>query len=360
MSLPSFKDREIAQALLSKVAKLSEEVGPVKIMEVCGTHTMEIGKIGLRKLLPKNLTLLSGPGCPVCVTPSTVIDEAIALAFEPNTTLMTFGDMVRVPGSEKSLEQAKAEGASVEIVSSPLQLIQFAQEQPETTFVFAAVGFETTTPSVAKLLSEADKLNIENIKIITAHRILPPALEALCADDAIEVAGFLLPGHVSAILGRKVYESIEGLTVPATVTGFEPLDILAGIYDLLTLIRDGDNRVTNKYTRVVREEGNPVAVEMINEVFESTDAVWRGIGIIPQSGLKLKEKYARYEAGNLQLQLGEDIPVHCSCGDVLRGIITPNQCKLFGKACYPRKPIGPCMVSNEGSCAAYYRYERNA
>ncbi len=266
MKLPSFQNREIAETLLKKIHALSEIIGPCKIMEVCGTHTMEIGKIGLRKLLPKNLTLLSGPGCPVCITPATVIDEAVKLAFTPNTTVMSFGDMIRVPGSECSLEEAKAKGASVEIISSPLHLIQFAQKNPDITSVFAAVGFETTVPAVAKLILEADRLQLDNIRIITAHRTLPPALEALCADPAIEVAGFLLPGHVSAILGRDIYNDIKGLDVPATITGFEPLDILAGIYDLLKMIKDGKKNITTQYTRIVREDGNTVARDMLEEV----------------------------------------------------------------------------------------------
>ncbi|GAB6095858.1 hydrogenase formation protein HypD [Desulfatiferula olefinivorans] len=354
---PKFKDPELAKALLKKIGMLANDLPEVRIMEVCGTHTMEIGRLGLRQRLPDNIRLLSGPGCPVCVTPGEVIDSAVAYARMPDHVLATFGDMIRVPGSRRSLEQVKANGASIEIVASPLQLIRMAEERPDTTLVFAAVGFETTIPAVARTIEIAAEKKLYNLKMLVAHRLLPPALSALCADEDTQISGFLLPGHVSAIIGEAVYRTIDALTVPSAITGFEALDILGGILSVLEMLTNQTAQVINMYPRVVRADGNPHARDLIHRFFTPVDAAWRGIGIIPQSGLALRDEFKAFDAPVL-VTGASDLPKGCACGKVLKGTLTPPDCGLFGRACTPQTPIGPCMVSSEGSCAAYYRYER--
>lgn len=360
MSLVDFSDRAVATDLLARIRELSDTCGPMKIMEVCGTHTMEIGRLGLRRLLPDDLQLVSGPGCPVCVTPAGVIDAAVSLCRTDGIVLATFGDMVRVPGSETSLERAAAEGGRVEVVTSPLSLLEMAAQDPATTYVFAAVGFETTVPVIARTVQLAHQRGLDNLSFLVAHRTLPPALEALCADDEIGITGFMLPGHVSAILGHEAYFGIKGLSVPSAITGFEPLDILAGIHAVLRMCAVGEAAVTNEYGRAVRPEGNPAARALIDTVFEPVDAVWRGIGTIPDSGLALREEFAAHDISR-SFDLGDTggvMPARCSCGAVLRGVMRPDECPLFAVACTPDTPVGPCMVSSEGSCAAYFRYER--
>ncbi|MBU1170968.1 MAG: hydrogenase formation protein HypD [Proteobacteria bacterium] len=354
---PQFKDPALAKALLTKIGMLAKDLPEVRIMEVCGTHTMEIGRLGLRQRLPDNIRLLSGPGCPVCVTPGEVIDSAVSYAQMPNHVLATFGDMIRVPGSGQSLEQVKANGAAIAIVASPLQLIKMAEERPETTIVFAAVGFETTIPAVARTIEIAAEKKLPNLKMLVAHRLLPPALSALCGDADTHISGFLLPGHVSAIIGEEVYRTIDELNVPGAITGFEALDILGGILSVLEMLINQTALIINMYPRVVRPEGNPHARALIHKFFTPIDAAWRGIGIIPQSGLALRDEFKAFDAPVLT-QGSSTLPKGCSCGKVLKGLITPSGCSLFGSACTPQTPIGPCMVSSEGSCAAYYRYER--
>lgn len=355
---PQFKDPELAKALLNRIRDLAVDLPDIRIMEVCGTHTMAIGQLGLRSLLPENIRLLSGPGCPVCVTPGNVLDSAISYSKKPDHMMVSFGDMLRVPGTLGTLDMAKAEGGKVMIATSPLSVIELASQNPDITYVFAAVGFETTIPTVARTIEIAREKNLSNVRMLVAHRLLPPALTTLCADPDIAVSGYLLPGHVSAILGVHIYETLDVLTVPCAVTGFEALDILGGIHAVLDKITKNETGIMNMYPRVVRPDGNPQARALIERVFEPVDAAWRGLGVIPQSGLALKESYRDFDAP-VTHDNPEDLPKGCSCGSVLKGRITPSGCPLFGTACTPRHPVGPCMVSSEGSCAAYYRYERN-
>lgn len=357
-SRPQFKDPELAKGLLKRIRELAKDLPEVRIMEVCGTHTMAIGQLGLRALLPENIRLLSGPGCPVCVTPGNVLDAAIDYALKPDHIMVSFGDMLRVPGTKGTLEKAKAEGGQVSIATSPLSVIELAEKHPDMTCVFAAVGFETTIPTVARTVEIAREKGLKNVSMLVAHRLLPPALTTLCSDPDIALSGFLLPGHVSAILGIDIYENLGVLTVPSAITGFEALDILGGIHAVLDKLAKNESGIMNMYPRVVKPEGNPQARALIERVYEPVDAAWRGLGTMPLSGLALKEEFREFDAP-VTCDNAEDLPKGCSCGSVLKGMITPSGCPLFGTACTPQHPVGPCMVSSEGSCAAYYRYERN-
>jgi hydrogenase expression/formation protein HypD len=351
---------DTAQKLLDAIARISLSLGPVSIMEVCGTHTHEIGRLGLRSLLPRTIKLISGPGCPVCVTPGAVIDAAASLALEKSAIIATFGDMVRVPGNKTSLAAARAAGGQVEVVASPLDTLRIAGENPGKEAIFVAVGFETTIPSIARAIELAHKSRLPNISFITSLKLVPPALDALCADSEIGISGFMLPGHVSAIIGENAYGVLERRRVPGVITGFESLDILGGILELLVLIRDKKAVVGNAYRRTVPPDGNPLARELMNRIFEPIDAEFRGIGVIPKAGLAIRKQFGQFDAEKkfgLDMQPGA-MPAGCSCGEVLKGKITPKQCPLFGTACTPENPCGPCMVSSEGSCAAYFKYER--
>jgi hydrogenase expression/formation protein HypD len=360
MNLALYRDPEIARKLLAGIHKRAEGLGTTRIMEVCGTHTMEIGRLGLRALLPATVELISGPGCPVCVTPGAVIDAAVELALAKNVTILTFGDMIRVPGDAASLQHAKASNGRVAVVSSSLQALQNAAENPSREHVFIAVGFETTLPSTARTVLLARERAIRNLSFLVCHRIVPPALDALIADPDIGIRGFMLPGHVSAIIGEKPYERLTEKNIPSAITGFEPVDILAGIHAIIDMIAHGTAAVRNQYPRVVRPEGNPRALAMIDRVFEIDDALWRGIGTIPRSGMVLRKEYADFDAAKRYdlKPLADTMPKACSCGNVLKGKIHPDECPLFGKKCTPDNPVGPCMVSTEGSCAAYYRFGR--
>jgi hydrogenase expression/formation protein HypD len=334
--------------------------GPLSLMEVCGTHTVAIFRQGIRQVLPAGIRLLSGPGCPVCVTAIRDVDKAVAIAKHDRVVLATFGDMMRVPGSKKTLFDAKAEGGDVRIVYSPLDALKTAEENPEKNVVFFATGFETTSPSVAGTIMEAERKGIDNFFIYPVHKTVPPALKALLASGEVRVDGFILPGHVSTIIGSRPYEFIaEKYRKPSVITGFDAGDILTGVMMLLEQVSAGRPEVEIQYTRVVRKEGNPKAIAMLEEFFEAEDAEWRGIGTIPGSGLRLRKKYSHRDIRTVfdpeVTPAGE--PPACSCGDVLKGIKIPSDCKLFGKACTPDKPVGACMVSAEGSCAAYYKYQ---
>lgn len=343
------------------IRRLSEMVGkPLHLMEVCGTHTVAIFRHGIRSLLPENITLLSGPGCPVCVTSLRDVDIAMAIAKMPETVLATFGDMMRVPGGAGSLSTARAEGADVRVFYSPLEALRVARDNPGKKVVFFATGFETTSPLVAGTLVEAERAGIENFFIHPAHKLVPPALRALLVAGEARIDGLLLPGHVSAIIGSRPYGFlIQEYGVPSVITGFGAGEILEGILMLLKQIEAGEPRVEIQYRSVVREEGNPRAWNIAGECFEPCDARWRGIGDIPASGLRLKNKYAHRNAAAVFDVSGipaHDEPRGCSCGEVLKGRILPTDCPLFGKGCTPEKPVGACMVSTEGSCAAYFRY----
>jgi len=332
---------------------------PVRLMEVCGTHTVAIFRHGIRDIIPEDIMLLSGPGCPVCVTPIRDVDAAIVISKLSNVTLTTFGDMMRVPGSKQSFYEAQAEGADIKVVYSPMDALKLALENRERNFVFFATGFETTSPSIAGTLFEAGKLKVDNFFIYSAHKTVPPALKALLDSEDVRVEGLILPGHVSTIIGSRPYEFIASdYKVPSVITGFEAQDILQGIMMLLEQIASKRAEVEIQYKRAVRPEGNQKAVSLIYEYFEPCDVKWRGIGLVPQSGLKLKDKYSYLDVNRvftIDVPDSEE-PKACICGSVLRGVRIPTDCPLFGKTCTPEKPVGACMVSTEGSCATYYKY----
>lgn len=327
----------------------------VKMMEVCGTHTVSIHRAGVHRLLPENVKLVSGPGCPVCVTPDSYIDEAVFLARQ-GFIITTFGDMVKVPGTESSLEKERARGQQIKMVYSPLDALRMA-EGTDKQVVFLSVGFETTTPGIAYTVKIAAEKGIENFSVLVANRLVPPALTVLVQSGAV-IDGFLLPGHVSTMLGTVGYAFLEPLKVPGVIAGFEPVDMVASIIMLLELIKKNDVKVVNNYKRVVKDEGNPKSNALVDEVFETVDAEWRGIGVMPGSGLKLREKYSHLDVRNRIEISTPHVKRHtgCKCGDVLKGLIDPPDCPLFGTVCQPESPVGPCMVSSEGSCAAWYKY----
>lgn len=333
----------------------------LKIMEVCGTHTMSVFRYGIRGLLPGNISLVSGPGCPVCVTPVSYIDSALELAKSEGVIITTFGDLIRVPGSAGSLSAAKSEGADVRMVYSPLDALVIAKENPKNKVVFLSVGFETTTPVCALAVLRAFEENIDNFSILAANKTMPEALKLLAGDPSTAIDAYLYPGHVSAIIGTGLYEEIAGkYGIPGVVAGFEPLDILHGILSIAKMAEKSEIKVVNGYARFVKREGNPLALEKMFEVFEPVDAVWRGLGAVPRSGLGVREKYAAFDARKV-FSLVEDEgkePTGCLCGEVLKGRVLPVACGLFGKTCTPDNPTGACMVSSEGTCAAYYRYGR--
>lgn len=359
MDLSGFRDPEIARGLIEAINS-AEPGREIKLMEVCGTHTVSIAKNGLRGVMPEWLTLLSGPGCPVCVTANHDIDTAIAIAQRPDVTLTTFGDMMKVPGSYSSLTREKAEGRDVRIVYSPLDALALAAKEPERQVVFVAVGFETTVPLIAAAILRAQEAGLTNFSVFSSHKTVPAALGALVNDPDVKVDAFILPGHVSTIIGLEPYRFLaEEYHVPGVISGFEPIDILQAIWMLVQQIMEGRAEIEIGYRRGVEPEGNVTAQHMVEQVFQPCDADWRGIGVIPGTGLELREEYAAFDAtkrfGTIDVPEPKEIK-GCQCGDVLRGIVLPFECKLFARACTPEHPVGPCMVSSEGSCAAYYRY----
>lgn len=356
--LADFRAPEDIERLADAVTQQVEPSRSYVFMEVCGTHTMAIGRYGLRRLLPLNVRLISGPGCPVCVTPQRYVDTAVALARRPDTAVFTFGDMMRVPGSSSTLSRAGSEGGTVKVVYSPNEAVSFAQENPELTVIFLGVGFETTTPAVAGSIALAERLGLGNYRVLAANKLIPPALEVLCASPDLALDGFILPAHVSAIIGSDTYQPIiEKYKVAGCITGFEPSDILQGVLQLIKQVNAELPRVDNEYARVVKEEGNRRARELVESMFEPEDAEWRGIGVISGSGLKLKSEYAQYDAYRIEVDVEptKENP-GCRCGEILTGSLLPDGCSLFGKACTPENPVGACMVSSEGTCAAYYKY----
>ena len=358
MEIGRYRSRERVKELADRIGEICPSRN-INIMEVCGTHTMAIARYGLRGLMPGSLRLISGPGCPVCVTPTSIINAAQNLSKTHGVVITTFGDMMRVPGTEKTLEERRAEGADVRVLYSAYDLLSMAERETEKNFVFISVGFETTTPGIALAVLETARRDLHNVFFLAANRLVIPALEALCASEDIRIDGFLCPGHVSVIIGSDAYEPVvQQFHVPCVVGGFEPVDILKAIYHLTVQIAGKAARVENAYTRAVTAGGNRRAWEVIDRVFEPVDAEWRGIGSIPPSGLKLREKYAQFDALNkfdVELTPIPD-PRGCRCGDVLKGLLIPPECPLFGSRCTPASPVGPCMVSSEGSCAAYYKY----
>ncbi len=352
--MSSVHQLEAIKALAARLAR------PVRLMEVCGTHTMTAFRSGLRSLLPDNVSLLSGPGCPVCVTPTGFIDRAIALTRIAGLTVATFGDLLRVPGTESSLERERARGARISLVYSPLDALREAEHNPERQVVFLGAGFETTAPAVAWIVKKAAADRRTNFSVLSAHKTMPPAMAALLRGGAVKINGFLCPGHVSAIIGSRPYEFIcrdHGL--PCVVAGFEAGDMLQAIEMLLRQLAERRAAVEIQYTRGVNATGNPEAQAVLREVFEECAGEWRGLGLIPASGLRLRTAFRAHDAFQRWpgLALPEPAePAGCRCGDVLRGALTPPECPLFRTRCTPETPVGACMVSSEGACAAYFRY----
>ncbi|HEY3378374.1 MAG TPA: hydrogenase formation protein HypD [Armatimonadota bacterium] len=358
--IDEFRDGQLAQDLAACIRR--DAVRPIKLMEVCGTHTMAIARHGIKSLLPDTVRLISGPGCPVCVTPQSDIDRFIGLGRQPDVTLTSFGDMLRVPGTTTSLETERARGVDVRVVYSPLDAVAFAQEHPERRVIFCGVGFETTTPAVALAVLEAQRSGVTNFFVLCGHKTMPQALIALAGDPEVALDGFICPGHVSAILGSDAYLPIvAAYHIPCVITGFEPLDILQAIWMLVKQINDGHAEVEVQYSRAVLPAGNPAAAACTHTVFEATDADWRGIGVIPGSGLRFRQEFAAFDAAQFLPPLTDTVstePSVCACGEILKGRKTPTDCPAFGKGCTPARPLGACMVSSEGSCAAEYRYAR--
>ncbi len=348
-------------AKLQEIQNLLAQIGrPVQLMEVCGTHTMAIFRTGLRSLMPPSLRLLSGPGCPVCVTHDSFLEHALAIATQPNTLVATFGDMLRVPGRSGSLEAARAKGANVQVVYSPLDALAMARQHPDLRVVFLGIGFETTAPTTAGALVAAARDGVKNFSVLSAHKTMPNALSALLTSGEVKIDGFLMPGHVSVITGTSIYEPVARIFKrPAVVTGFEAGEILAGVEMTLRMIAEGRAEVGNAYAHTVTAEGNVKARALLAEVFEPCDDAWRGLGVIPGSGLKIRAAFAAHDAARHFPAPKVDVPETsrgCRCGDVLRGAITPPQCPLFRNVCTPWSPQGACMVSGEGTCAAYFRF----
>lgn len=346
-------------AELNQVAALLSK--PICLMEVCGTHTVSACRSGLHSLIPDRIKLVSGPGCPVCVTAQRYIDALIKLGSQPNVIIATYGDMLRVTGDGSSLELARSEGADVRVVNSTMEAVEIAIQHPERQVVFAAVGFETTAPATAAAVLAACSRKVTNFTILPCHKLVMPALEALLADPDICIDGFLCPGHVSVIIGADAYLPIvKNYGKPCAVAGFEPLQIMLGILNLSSQILNNDAALVNLYPQAVSSKGNPKALDLINQVFVPGDSAWRALGIIPDSGLELKNNYGEYDAlRRFNMVLGEDNePPGCRCGEVITGKCEPGDCKLFGNVCTPINPIGPCMVSSEGSCQAWFKYRR--
>ena len=357
--LDEFRDPVFAKSLSEKIHAVTTR--PWTIMEICGGQTHSIVKSGLENLLPKSLSIVHGPGCPVCVTPLELIEKAILIAQKPQVIFTSFGDMLRVPGSTFDLLTVKANGGDVRIVYSPLDAVTIAQKNPDKEVVFFAVGFETTAPANAMAVWLAHKNNVKNFSILCSHVLVPPAMEALLSSAQNRVQGFLAAGHVCTVMGYEEYIPLaKKYKVPMVVTGFEPIDILHGTLMLITQLEEGRYEVENQYARVVKREGNIFAQEMIFNVFEISHRKWRGIGEIPQSGYSLKKEFAQFDAENkfdLGMIVVQESPL-CIAGEILRGVKKPFECSAFGKECSPEHPLGAPMVSSEGACAAYYNYKR--
>ena len=348
------------QSYLDSIRESLDRIGrPVQIMEVCGTHTVALFRTGVKSMLPAGVTLISGPGCPVCVTSQGYLDAACELARLDNVTICTYGDMVRVPGSKASLQQMRARGATIHVIYSTRDVLAYAKEHPEKTAVFLAVGFETTTPATAAMLLEAKATGVTNVLILPGHKLVMPAMDVLLSAGDAKIDGFLCPGHVSIILGANAYQPIvEQYHKPCVIAGFEPAGMLDAIARICQQLADDDARVDNAYSLAVRPEGNGPAMAMIDRVFTPADDTWRAIGTLPLSGLSLREEFAEFDAyRHFQIQPGPDVcPPGCRCGDVIQGKASPAECPLFAKACTPIEPVGPCMVSSEGACAAWFKY----
>lgn len=357
-----FRDPEAAKALIAEITEQAVDQPPRKFMEACGGHTHAIYRHGIETLLPQSIEMVHGPGCPVCVIPMGRIDDAIAVASVDNVTMCCFGDMLRVPGGTSTLLEAKANGADVRVVYSPLDALAIAEQEPDREVVFLAVGFETTAPSTAVTALQARERNVENFSIFCNHVTIVPPMKAILDSPGMSLDGFLGPGHVSTVIGTGPYEFIaRDYGLPIVTTGFEPVDILQGVSMLLRQLSEGRAEVENQYKRVVRDAGNPAALKLLAQVFELRPHFeWRGLGFIGQSALALNEDFAQWDAEKRFTVPGVQVadPKACQCGEVLKGAIRPWECKVFGTACTPETPIGTCMVSSEGACAAYFNYGR--
>ncbi len=355
--LTEYRDPELVEEFIKEIHRITTK--PWTLMEICGGQTHSLVKNGILDMLPDKITMVHGPGCPVCVTSVSVIDEAIYLAEQPNTIMCSFGDMLRVPGSKKSLLEAKAEGADVRILYSPLEAVQLAKQNPDKQVVFFAVGFETTAPANALSVVHADQMGLDNYSILASHVLVPPAMEAILSDEENLIDAFLAAGHVCTIMGIDEYHPVaEKYECPIVVTGFEPVDLLQGILMAVQQLEKGEYKVDNQYARSVQREGNRLAQDTIQKVFAVSDRVWRGIGNIPQSGYEVNDRYKNYNARikfNIDLPLAEENK-ECISGDIMKGLKKPKQCPNFGTKCKPEHPLGAPMVSSEGACAAYYHY----
>lgn len=354
--IDEYRGKELILSIAAELKKVSSK--EIALMEVCGGHTMSIHRFGLKGLLPPTIHLLSGPGCPVCVSGQHFIDTALAYSKMPGMIITTYGDLIRVPGSNTSLEKEKANGRDIRIVYSTLDALEIARQNPDTKVVFLGIGFETTAPATAAAIVEAKKGQITNFFVLSAHKVMPPVMQAL-VEEGVKIDGFIAPGHVTAITGTAIYNMLPnqyGLGV--AVAGFEPADLMQAILMLVRQIESGVPKVEIQYQRVVNIQGNLIAQKLLEQVFELKDESWRGLGMIPKSGLKINAEYSSFDA---EVQIPVEIPASsepkgCICGLILRGMKTPKDCKLFGKACTPSDPVGACMVSGEGTCATYYKY----
>jgi hydrogenase expression/formation protein HypD len=352
-----FRNEKLVKALLAKIYTISKK--PVRIMEVCGGHTMAIRRYGIHTLLPDTIELLSGPGCPVCVTDQQFIDTAIAYAKMPVCILLTYGDMLRVPGTTSSLDREKAAGSDVRIIYSTIQALEIARKNPSKNIVFAAIGFETTVPGTAIALKQAKEEKLTNFYVFCAHKTMPEAMAALI-EEGIPINGYIGPGHVCAVAGSKIFDALaSNYNMPIVISGFEPVDLVQAVYILVKMIEENRTGVEIQYNRLVTHQGNLKAQRLVNEVFEPDTQYWRGIGAIPGSGLKIRKEYSAFDVLKqlpVKVKKGAE-PKGCICGEILKGLKKPTECKLFGKVCMPAHPIGACMVSSEGSCHAYYNYQ---
>jgi len=356
--IDEFRNPQLIRSIVDKIHQECPDQ-TIKLMEVCGGHTVTIFKYGIQKLIPDKIKLISGPGCPVCVTDNGFIDRAVKIAHLDNVIITTFGDMIRVPGSTTSLQKEKGRGIDVRICYSPMDAIQIAKDNPENEVVFLGIGFETTAPAVAVAIQYAFDNRITNFSVLSSHKTMPYAMKALLDSGETDLNGFICPGHVSAITGIHIYDFIaQDYHIPCVVSGFEPLDMLQSILMLIRLINRKQGLVENQYTRSVKENGNLNAMQLMMDVFEESDTSWRGIGIIPKSGLKIRGKYQDFDANlkfDVVVEPTKEYP-GCICGDIMRGVKVPTDCTLFKKICTPEDPKGACMVSDEGACATYFKY----
>lgn len=357
--IDEYRDKDLVLKLAEEIRKVSTK--PVSLMEVCGGHTMSIHRFGLPALLPGTIRLLSGPGCPVCVSSRKFLDQAIAYSRLPGVIITTYGDLIRVPGSTSTLDREKARGADIRIIYSVMDSLEIARQNPDKKIIFLGIGFETTSPASAAAIIGAYKQNISNFFLFSSHKIMPPAMAALI-DEGVKINGYIAPGHVSTITGTSIYRDIsEKYHLGCVIAGFEPVDLMESILMLVRQFENNRPEVEIQYRRAVRPEGNLKARQMLDEVFEMRDDWWRGLGVLPSSGMGIREKYSSFDAEKMLAVEVEPTREDkgCICGEVLKGLKNPRECKLFAKSCTPQNPAGPCMVSNEGACNAYYRYNRN-